>query len=99
VNLKKPKYAVTDDMYCTKKLCKNCLEPKNTYDIMDSYAVVALKEKYAENVFFSSEYAFRYLLFFYRKASFEITLQYEAVSAFTNLAMSSLRGDNKSSPN
>ena len=45
VNLKKPKYAVTDDMYCTKKLCKNCLEPKNTYDIMDSYAVVALKEK------------------------------------------------------
>ena len=37
--------------------------------------------------------------YFYRKASFEITLQYEAVSAFTNLAMSSLRGDNKSFPN
>ena len=37
--------------------------------------------------------------YFYSKASFEITLQYEAVSAFTNLAMSSLRGDNKSSPN
>ena len=87
-------------MYCTKKLCKNCLEPKNTYDIMDSYAVVALKEKYAENVFFSLR-ACIYLgtYYFYRKASFEITLQYEAVSAFTNLAMSSFRGDKKSFPN
>ena len=55
VNLKKPKYAVTD----AQKKCKICLEPKNTYDIMDSYAVVALKEKYAENVFFSWEHAFR----------------------------------------
>ena len=90
VNLKKPKYAVTDDMYCTKKLCKNCLEPKNTYDIMDSYAVVALKEKVRRKCAFFPESMHLGTYCFYRKASFEITLQYEAVSAFTNLAMSSL---------